>query len=127
LPQLINVIKGDMSLVGPRPQVSAHFELFSDDAKKVYSRVRPGVTGMASIIFRDEESMLSKSDKLNKDFYKDVITPLKCEIIKWYVKNASLWLDVKIIFATVGCLFFPKSKFYLSWFKGLPNLDVLSE
>lgn len=124
LPQLWNVLKGDISIVGPRPQVKKHFDYFTDEAKSLYAKVQPGVTGIDSIVFRDEESLLSRNKADNLDFYKKVITPLKCDLIKWYVAHASIWTDIKIIFATIGCILLPKSKFYKSWFKGLPDTEM---
>ena len=124
LPQLWNVIRGDISLVGPRPQVKSHFDYFSAETIALYSTINPGVTGIDSIVFRDEESLLMKAEKENIDYYKEVITPIKGELVKWYVINQSMMTDLKILTATVLCILLPKSKFYFSWFKDLPQINV---
>lgn len=98
LPQLINVIKGDMSLVGPRPEDPRYVKLYTPRQKRVLS-VRPGITGMAQLIYRDEEEMLrGKADP--EEFYVKSIMPEKLEIDLDYVQNRSLALDLKILLKT---------------------------
>lgn len=99
IPQLINVLKGDMSIVGPRPEVVRWTEVYSDKWKIVHS-VKPGITDNASIEFRNEEEMLAQSDDPIKT-YRDVILPRKLDLYIDYVNNQSFWGDLKIIFKTI--------------------------
>jgi len=119
LPQLINILFGDMSLIGPRPLTRQAFDFYSDRAKSVISRVRPGLSGVGSIIFRTEEDVLSgASSSLN--FYKEIIAPYKGELEIWFVKNNNLSNYFKAILVTVVVVIIPKSQ--ISWrvFAGLP-------
>lgn len=98
LPQLINVFKGDMSLVGPRPEVRKYVDLYSPDQLKVLS-VRPGITSLASIKYRNENEILAQAEDPDKA-YIEKIMPEKIKIDLQYVPKASLWTDIKLIFAT---------------------------
>ena len=101
IPQLINVLKGEMSFVGPRPlpksEVEQHYS--SEDRCKIYS-VKPGITGYGSLEFSDEEKRLEEVVDAEEYFAK-VIMPRKAEIEVWYVDNWSAILDVKIFFKTI--------------------------
>lgn len=124
LPQLINILKGDISLVGPRPLVSKTFEAYSKDIQEKIYNVKPGLTGIGSIIFRDEEKILSSIK--NQDphiFYKRVIAPYKGNLEMWYQVNRSFFLDLKLIFITAWVILFSKSRLYEKWLKGLPPRD----
>ena len=99
LPQLWNVLKGDMSLVGPRPEVRKWVEVYSERWHFVH-QVRPGITDPASIKFRNEEEILSKSDNPEKT-YKDEILPLKLSLYEQYVQNRKFLGDIKLIFQTL--------------------------
>lgn len=103
LPQLINVLKGEMSFVGPRPQVLWAVELYNDEEKKLLS-VRPGITDYASIKFKNEAEILKGSADPDKD-YLEKIAPEKLRLSLEYMKNQSLWLDIKLIFATFKAIF----------------------
>ena len=83
LPQILNIIKGDLSIVGPRPQMQVDFEKYSDDVQQKIYNVRPGLTGIGSIVFRDEESLISLASENENphDFYKRVIAPYKLSLI----------------------------------------------
>lgn len=120
LPQLINVIKGDMSVVGPRPLVPADFAHYSKEAQRIISRVRPGLTGAGSIVFRDEQRFVSQSDMEPKIFYKNVIMPYKGEVESWYSRHASLWTDLKLILLTAISLIWPSNLLIYKWFKDFP-------
>ncbi|WKD86119.1 Putative undecaprenyl-phosphate N-acetylgalactosaminyl 1-phosphate transferase [Polaribacter huanghezhanensis] len=98
LPQLINVFKGDMSFVGPRPEVRQYVNLYSDDQKKVLN-VKPGITDLASIEFRDENEILSKQADPNQ-YYIDIIMPHKLKINLRYIENRNLAKDVGVIIKT---------------------------
>lgn len=99
LPQLINVFLGEMSLVGPRPQVQWAVELYNDDEKQLLT-VRPGITDYASIEFSDESRILRGSANPDRD-YLEKIAPEKISLSLEYVRNRSLWIDLKIILATL--------------------------
>jgi lipopolysaccharide/colanic/teichoic acid biosynthesis glycosyltransferase len=98
LPQLINVLKGDMSLVGPRPEVPRYVELFRDDYREVLS-VRPGITDYASIRFRDEEAVLATYPEPEQGYIREVL-PQKIRLAKLYINERSLWLDLKLLVRT---------------------------
>lgn len=121
LPQLINIFKGEMSIVGPRPMVPNTFSQYPDKAQKILNTVRPGLTGIGSIIFRDEENFLDDIED-PVTFYINNISPYKSDLEIWFVNNQSLWLYLKIIFLTAWALFFPKSKMYEKAFIGIPDL-----
>ncbi|MDA9657693.1 sugar transferase [bacterium] len=121
LPQLFNVFKGDMSIVGPRPQSSRNFLAFSADVQKNIILVSPGLTGLGSIFFSDEEAMLTSS--VNHDeFYDAVIMPYKGQLETWYVNHATILIDLKIVYVTALKITFPKLRLNLSkLFDGIPN------
>ena len=122
LPQIVNILKGDISLVGPRPLVTRTFEAYNDDVKSKIYNVKPGLTGIGSIIFRDEESIISAvKDEDPHDFYKRLIAPYKGELEMWYQQHNSFFLDLQLIFLTAWIIFFPNSKIYEKWFKDLPS------
>jgi len=99
LPELINVLFGDMSLVGPRPDVKGYADKLTGDDRKIL-KLRPGITGPASVKFINEELLLSKQE--NPKYYNDnVIYPEKVRINLDYFYNNSIWIDFKIIFATI--------------------------
>ncbi len=98
LPQLINVLVGDMSFVGPRPEVRKYVDLYTEEQKKVL-QVRPGITDLASIEFRNENEILEKQENPNQ-YYIDVIMPHKLDINLKYLKNRSLLKDIGVIFKT---------------------------
>ena len=121
LPQLFNVFKGDMSIVGPRPQSSRNFSAFSEDVQKNIMLVSPGLTGLGSIFFSDEEAMLTSA--VNHDeFYDSVIMPYKGQLETWYVNHASILIDLKIVYVTALKIIFPNLRLNLSkFFDGMPN------
>ena len=123
LPQILNIIIGDLSIVGPRPQMQVDFEKYSDEVQKKIYNVRPGLTGIGSIVFRDEESLISvASEKENPhDFYKRVIAPYKGELEIWYLENCNLILDFQLIFMTAWVIISPETRLYEKWFKDLPK------
>ena len=102
LPQLINVLKGDMSLVGPRPEVKKYVMLKKEDYEKVLS-VKPGITDLAAIEFRDEEKILEKYNDKEKA-YIEIILPKKIELYKKYIDNISFKNDINIILKTLKVL-----------------------
>lgn len=100
LPQLINVFRGDMSLVGPRPEVPEFMEFYSRDQRAILLSMRPGMTDYAAILFRDESSLLSETDD-PVDVYRYQIMPLKFIHYERYSQNISVVNDLRIILATV--------------------------
>jgi len=121
LPQLINVLIGDMSLVGPRPQMKVDFDVYPEHVKEKIYNIKPGVTGIGSIVFRDEEKMMSESKIPIKKFYAEYIAPYKGELELWYQKNVSFLVDMILLFLTVWVIFFPKSRFLFKIFKDIPK------
>ena len=103
LPQLINVLVGDMSFVGPRPEVPKYVEMYNDEQRKVLS-VRPGITDYASIEYRNENDILAKSDNPEQT-YIDEVMPAKLKLNLQYISDMSLCVDIKIIFKTFFKIF----------------------
>ena len=112
LPQLFNVLLGDMSLIGPRPQTQRCFQAFPESIHAKILSVRPGLSGLGSIVFRDEELMLNDSDKAER-FYDEVIMPYKGTLEEWYVNQNSLVTYFVLLFATIWLL--ATKKIPLDW------------
>jgi len=123
LPQILNIIIGDLAIVGPRPQMQIDFEKYSEDVQQNIYNVRPGLTGIGSIVFRDEESLISEASERENphDFYKRVIAPYKGELEMWYQLNRSVFLDCKLIFMTAWAIIKPETRLYEKWFSNLPK------
>ena len=119
LPQLINILVGDMSIVGPRPQDKRCFDVFPKDVQSEIVKVKPGLSGIGSIFFRDEEDLLHEVANPTR-FYDEVIAPYKGALEKWYVNNATLTNYFLVIFVTAWVVIFPKSRIAWNVFKGLP-------
>lgn len=125
--QLFNVLKGDMSIVGWRPLLEAGFRRYSEDIQQELIKIKPGLTGIGSIVFRDEENILEHmGDKLPDQCYRDDIMPYKGALETWYIRNQTFWLDLKIILATAIAVLFPSSQVHLKMFPGLPLPDETS-
>ncbi|MEG0796963.1 MAG: sugar transferase [Odoribacter sp.] len=120
-PQVLNVLNGTMSIVGPRPQMEVDFKRFPKEVQEVIYQVRPGITGIGSIVFRDEERYLSQPGIDPIEFYVEKIAPYKGELEIWYQQHASLVLDVKLIFLTAWVILRPESDLQHRWLKGLPK------
>jgi lipopolysaccharide/colanic/teichoic acid biosynthesis glycosyltransferase len=103
LPQLVNVLKGDMSLVGPRPEVPRYVELFRPDYEHIL-KVRPGLTDLASLKYSDEASILGQSANPERDYVARLL-PDKIRLAKEYIQRSSLLFDVKLIVETIIKLF----------------------
>lgn len=124
LPQLLNIFLGHMSVVGPRPVMRISFESYPEEIQKVIYNVKPGLTGIGSIIFRDEEDIITKVKSDGGDiwdFYKNTIYPFKGKLEIWYQNNKSFLLDFKLIFITAWVIFFSNSKIYDKLFSDLPK------
>ena len=120
LPQIFNVFGGTMSIVGPRPQMEVDFYRFPQNVQDHIYDVIPGITGIGSVIFRDEEYYMSQPGVDPIIFYSEKIAPYKGELELWYLKQQSLWCDFKIIFLTAWVIVFPKSDLAYKFFKDLP-------
>jgi lipopolysaccharide/colanic/teichoic acid biosynthesis glycosyltransferase len=116
LPQLINVLRGDMSIVGFRPLVEESFNLYDETTRECLFHMKPGLTGIGSVIFHNEEELIRRSAKEKMRFYEEDIIPLKGELELWYFNHRSFMLDLKIVIATALILLAGDSKFYLRWF-----------
>jgi lipopolysaccharide/colanic/teichoic acid biosynthesis glycosyltransferase len=103
LPQLINVFKGEMSFVGPRPEVPKYVGLYTEDQRQVLM-VRPGITDLASIEYRNESELLATADNPEKVYIEEVM-PRKIELNKEYIRCTSLGLDIRIIIRTILAIF----------------------
>jgi lipopolysaccharide/colanic/teichoic acid biosynthesis glycosyltransferase len=120
LPQLINILKGDMSIVGPRPLVDKTFNPYSEFVKANIYNVKPGLTGIGSIVFRDEERLLSETTLPVQEFYAKHISPYKGDLELWYQSHLSFYTDFMLIFLTAWVIIFPKSDLVYKVFKDLP-------
>lgn len=125
LPQLANIFIGQMSIIGPRPQAKAHYDLYSEEVKAAIDAVPPGLSGIGSVVFRDEEDMLNAvSDRAQ--FYADVVAPYKGALEVWFASHRTLAVYFKLIWLTVLAVLRPSSKAWRTAFKDLPPVpDVL--
>jgi len=121
LPQIFNVIIGNMSIVGPRPQMKVDFDKFPHKKRNEIYKSKPGITGIGSIIFRDEEKWISNFNGDKHEFYKNKIAPYKTEVELWYYKNQSIFVDVKLVILTAWVIIFTNSDFVVRIFKSLPK------
>ncbi len=119
LPQLLNIFFGDMSFVGPRPLTLQTFSSYDEKTKLIVNQVRPGLSGVGSIIFRAEEDMLF--DEPNTvEFYRNVIAPYKGELEVWYIRNRSVYIYFLVILITIWIVLFPTSSIAWKYFYDLP-------
>ena len=119
LPQIINVLKGDMSIVGARPLMKKSFDLYTEDVKTVVYNTPPGITGIGSIIFRDEERIISESSDIQQT-YKQIFE-YKGQLEKWYQQHISFFTDFMIIFLTAWHILFSESNLVHKVFPSLPQ------
>jgi len=98
----MNVLKGDMSFVGPRPEVTQYVEIFTEEEKAILS-IRPGITDYASIKFHNEGEILSGSSDPDRT-YEEAIRPEKLRLQLEYIRKNSIWIDLKILLKTLGML-----------------------
>ncbi len=102
-PQLINVIKGDMSIVGPRPEVRKYVDLYNEEQMNVL-KVKPGLTGYASIEYIDENEILGNAIDPEKSYVEEIM-PTKLQLNLKYIQEQSFWLDMKLVLRTIGKIF----------------------
>jgi len=120
LPQIFNILLGDMSVVGPRPQMEVDFVKYPGYVQKVIYDVHPGMTGIGSIIFRDEEKWISAHEGDKHEFYKSHIAPYKGELEIWYQEHISFRTDFMLVFLTAWVILFPESDLVHKIFSDLP-------
>ena len=120
LPQLLNIFLGEMSVIGPRPLTPQTFAAYPKHIQEIVQKVRPGLSGVGSIIFRTEEDIMHDGST-SVDFYDNIIAPYKGSLEVWFVSKKSLSIYFLAIIITIWTVFFPKTK--LSWklFKNLPE------
>ena len=121
LPQLFNILIGDMSLVGPRPLALSGYKNYPESQKRDLQKIKPGLSGLASLILRNEEEILSKSSS-PLDFHSNTLTPFKGEIEIWFNKRNSIFNYFKIIFLTIWIVLFSKSKILEKVFLKRPEM-----
>lgn len=124
LPQIYNIIRGDITLIGPRPVLEQDWKLYPDSILNRIYEIKPGLTGIGSIIFRDEESILSAvKNEDHQEFYKKKIAPYKGKLEIWYQNNQSMSVDLKLIFLTALVIIIPTNRFHENFFQDLPERD----
>ena len=126
LPQIFNIFLGDMSIVGPRPLVDKTFAPYSDEVKAKIYNVKPGLTGIGSIVFRDEEAILTECVEKGlsiDEAYAKVVSPYKGSLEMWYQDHIGFWTDFMLIFLTAWVIVFPESQLVFKVFKDLPKRD----
>lgn len=127
LPQIFNIFLGDMSIVGPRPLVDKTFDPYPEEVKARIYTVKPGLTGIGSIVFRDEEAILSECVRKGMDIneaYAKIVSPYKGALEMWYLDHISLWTDAMLIFLTAWVIVFPKSQLVYKVFRDIPENTI---
>jgi len=126
LPQLLNILLGDMSFVGPRPVMPISFNAYPESVQEVIYNVKPGLTGIGSIVFRDEEELISNIKEKGLDtweFYSNKLYPFKGKLEIWYQSNQSFSVDFKIIVITAWVILNSDSTIVYKTFKSLPKRE----
>jgi lipopolysaccharide/colanic/teichoic acid biosynthesis glycosyltransferase len=124
LPQVINILTGDMSFVGPRPLMKVGFDRYTDELKSKVYNTKPGLTGIGSIVFRDEELIITQSKLPPHECYRDVILPYKGALEIWYQEHQNFFTDFMIMFLTAWYVVFPKSDLVNKVFPSLPKREL---
>ena len=120
LPQLLNIFFGDMSVIGPRPLTAQTFSSYSVETQEIVKKVRPGLSGVGSIIFRGEEEIMHGTSA-SVDFYDNVIAPYKGSLEEWFVSNKGIYIYFLAIFITAWVVVFPSTKIAWRVFRDLPE------
>ena len=120
LPQLINIFKGDMSVIGPRPQTQRCFDAFPESAQNDITKVRPGLSGIGSVVFRSEEDMMHANAEPDR-LYDDVIMPYKGKLESWYVRNNSVWNYLLLIALTILVILTRSTRLIFQCYTSLPR------
>ncbi len=120
LPQLFNIFIGDISVIGPRPLTPETFNFYDKPIREKIILVKPGLSGVGSIIFRSEEEIMhDSSDSINT--YKEVIAPFKGKLELWFIENRSIRIYILLIFLTISAVFLSKTKLHWHILKDLPE------
>ena len=120
LPQLLNILAGDMSIIGPRPQTARCFNAFPAKSQNRIITIRPGLSGLGSIVFRDEEKFMELSAEPER-LYDEIIMPYKGKLEEWYVENKSVIVYFQCIILTIMVIIKPASNSLWKSFKNLPS------
>ena len=120
LPQLINILKGDISIIGWRPQTNKYYDLFLQEDRNIIKTIRPGLSGIGSIVFRDEESIFAKIEN-PIELDKKIITPYKGKLEVWYVKNRNVRTYFELIIITILVVVLPNKFNIFKYYKDLPK------
>ena len=121
LPQLFNVLRGDMSFAGPRPLMQKSFDQYSPEVQKLIYNTRPGITGIGSVIFRDEEKIVSESQDIQATYRQ--IFQYKGAVEMWYQRHISFYTDIMILFLTAWYIVFSNSRLVYRVFPSLPQRE----
>lgn len=115
LPQFFNVLTGDLSLVGPRPLTENTFSFYSKEGQMIISGIKPGITGISSLFFRNEENLFNNKIESPSEYYRIYISPVKEKLEIWYIENQSLMLNINILILTIWIIVTNRSKdiFYI--------------
>jgi len=121
-PQFFNVLNGDLSFVGPRPLMPETFYAYDKSTQKRIAKVKPGITGVGSVVFRNEALLLKQAgENKQKDFYLNKILPYKGELEEWYVKHQSFGVDLKLLFFSAAVIAYSRMTGLHNYFKNLPK------
>lgn len=120
LPQLWNVLRGDMSFTGPRPLDKSEFDCYEESVKDKVVSVKPGITGIGSIVFRNEDKILTNPDVSPELIYKGIIAPYKGKLEVWYLENQSFYVDFMILLLTGLAIIAPNNQLIYKIFPSLP-------
>lgn len=126
LPQFLNILLGQMSVVGPRPTTFRNYAYYSDEIQAKIKGLKPGLTGIGSIVFRDEEKFLKNSSKDPNTCYKEDIAPYKGELEVWYSQKQNFLLDLALIALTAYIVVFSNSKIVHKIYKDLPKNSLFN-
>jgi len=122
LPQLVNILLGEMSIIGPRPLVDKTFAPYPDHIKELIYNIKPGLTGIGSIVFHDEEKLFCQPKVTPQEFHAKCIQPYKGELELWYQKHITFLTDIKIFFLTIWVIIAPENDLVYRFFKDLPPI-----
>ena len=120
LPQLINILVGEMSIIGPRPQAKRHYDLYAQHVKDAINQIPPGLSGIGSVVFRNEEGLLDNVGGDRDAFHDTVIAPYKGELEVWFSQHRNLKNYFKLIWLTVKVVINDKNSGWYTAFKDLP-------
>ena len=123
LPQLWNVLIGEMSLVGPRPLTVNQFGLYSADTAAVIAKAKPGITGVSALVFRDEEQFLAGCAN-PREYYSQVLLPRKAKLESWYSENRTFLIDVIVLLLTACVVMRPSSRIAETWVHNASGVGV---